>query len=251
MRIVLGACTCFLVLYVMFVQDGRLPDNTQFWAILASLLAIAILAVDGCSSAGPMAATLGSLIAPGAFEAFEEQVLSIQNLPWAAYNAIAPSLERVTSTVRGDAGTTETATTDLEDTVYLSSGKWVGGKQDQIDLQGADGKIDSKKFSAMKLEYKRIVILLCRMKTMAPDLHDTLVTAIGGCTAADEKQLAVELSEEQALELQFDLRNGIDPPQALLPVSVAPAHLPPTELSSKHSLPAPGLGQARGPGPPS
>lgn len=179
-RAALGVLTCGLV---MIVQDGRMHDDRHFWAVLVSLIIVAVLAAD---------------VKP--LESFQEQVNTLQGIPWTVYSALAPGLEKLTSVIRGDAGATDVPNTDL--TVDLYSGnentddvknkdgkidpdklaaKKVAYAQDAPTLHGSDGKLDTKKFNEMKLSYKQIVTLLCRMKTIAPVSHDALVTAIGGC----------------------------------------------------------------------
>lgn len=167
MRAGLAALTLVLVVYIVIVREGRLADDTQFWAVVISLMVCVLLAADECRTASPLWRTLMAL------EAFDQQFASLQALPWTAYNTIAPSLERLTGMIRGDPSGSETVTAVLKEKDY-------GGSLDP-DLNGSDGKLDANKFAAMKLQYKRIASLLCRMKNMAPETHDSLVTAIAAC----------------------------------------------------------------------
>lgn len=179
-RAALGVMTCGLV---MLVQDGRMHDDRHFWAVVVSLIIVAVLAADVRH-----------------LEAFQEQVNTLQSIPWTVYSTLAPGLEKLTSVIRGDAGAVDVPNTDLTvdrysgneytDDVKNKDGKIDPDKvaakklayaQDATTLHGADGELDTEKFKAMKLAYKQIVVLLCRMKTIAPASHDALVTAIGGC----------------------------------------------------------------------
>lgn len=186
LRGVLGTITLLLVLYVVFVQSGRIPDDTQFLAIVVSLFVVTILAADNCQSAGPSLHFFQSALeslkalkvvfrvrAANMYEGFEENVSSLQALPWTLYDTLVPSLEQLAGVIRGDAGSVEQDTKDFNAKDYET--------KDDADLLGLDGKVDVKKFDAMKLDYKQIVVLLCRMKGMAPAYHDYLVNALGGC----------------------------------------------------------------------
>lgn len=180
-RAALGAMTCGLI---MLVQDGRMHDDRHFWAVVVSLVIVAILASD----TRPL-------------ELFQEQVVTLQDIPWSVYNALSPGLERLTSVIRGDAGSAEIPHTDLTMDLYSGnegsddvkgkdgkidqdkvSAKRLAFQQDAHTLHGNDGKLDLAKFADMKLAYKQIAVLLCRMKNIAPTSHDALVTAIGGCS---------------------------------------------------------------------
>lgn len=100
---------------------------------------------------------------------------SLESLPWGVYNVISPGLEKLTGVIRGDAGSSgEQTTTDLTLSLYA-------GAEDGPTLHAKDGTVDAEKFKDMKQAYKRIVILLCRMKHMAPSAHDELLTAIADC----------------------------------------------------------------------
>lgn len=156
-RVTLAILTCLLV-----VLGSVVVHRGHFLGVVISLVVIVLLAADDCRHARR------------SFEGFEEQVsTTIQALPWAVYNALAPSLERVTSVIRGDAGTSaEATTTDLTADLYA-------GAADQA-LHGADGSVDPDKFASMKLDYKQIAVFLCRMKSIAPEAHDAILTAMGG-----------------------------------------------------------------------
>lgn len=166
MRAGLAALTFVLVTYIVVVREGRLPDNTQFWAVVVSLVVFVLLAADECRTASPIWRSLYAL------EAFSEQLAALQALPWTTYSAITPSLERLKGLIRGDpSGSPDPVTVVLKPKDY---------GQD-TDLHGADGKVDHGKFDAMKLEYKQITSLLCRMKSIAPELHDALILTMAGC----------------------------------------------------------------------
>lgn len=208
-RCVLGGVTCLVVLYVVFVQDGRLPDDTQFLTVTLTLMFVALLVADDCRLARSscLVVSRNSLEALHllqgfhALEHFEDHVNYLQALPWKVYHAIAPSLERLTGAVRGDGGSHEQKTTDLIPGLYME-------KIDAGTLH-ADGKLDTSMFEQMKLDYKRIVSLLCHMKSIAPEEYDTLVTAIGGCTPQDMKAQAAELLVETRLQNEYDDQHAL------------------------------------------
>lgn len=164
LRTGLASLTFVLVLYIVVFREGRLPDDTQFWAVVLSLMLVAVLAADGDRVAGHVSRWQSR-------ELFAQQITDLQNLPWQAYDVVAPGLEKIAGMIRGDEGGASAKTTVLKEADY-------GGALDADSLGATPGK---ETFKAMKLEYKQIVFLLCRMKSIAPIAHDTLITAVGAC----------------------------------------------------------------------
>lgn len=171
MRTGLAALTFVLVMYIVVVREGRLSDDTQFWTVVISLVIVTVLAADECRSVVPLWRSLG--VRP---ETFAQQISDLQALPWTAYHAVAPGLEKLAGMIRGDSTTGTPPTKVLKGADYSTPA-------DVPTLGEAGGKTpDKDKFAAMKLEYKQIVYLLCRMKSLEPATHDILVTAMGACT---------------------------------------------------------------------
>lgn len=166
-----------LVLYLAF-DDGNTFDHLKIYQSFKSLKTCSPMVSkiferfeDSTSVTSPTPApsqatdTLAATTTP----------TGMQALPWSVYNTMSPSLDRVASVIRGDAGTSaESTTTDLKSDLYTSG-------IDAATLHAGDGSVDAGKFDAMKLEYKQIVTLLCRMKNLAPEAHRSLIIAIGGC----------------------------------------------------------------------
>lgn len=204
MRLLLGSLTGVLVVLSV---TGR-----YYRSIVLSLLLISVLAADDCRSArhwmqvileytsreyyidsdastavagagagavagagagaGAIPSEAAAVAGAGAGDDTSQSPGTLQMMPWGVYNAISPGMEKLASVMRGDAGTSsEQTTTDLTEELYATDSS----------LQGDDKKIDATKFNSMKLSYKRIVILLCRMKNLAPVAHDALMTALGNC----------------------------------------------------------------------
>lgn len=175
MRVGLAALTLVLVVFVVVARDGRLPDDTQFWAVVLSLIVVALLAADECRTAAPLWRSFEGFDAQAASStvsaAASAQVTALIALPWTAYQTIAPGLEKLTFLIKG--GQSGSAPV----TVVIKKADYVG--DEDAALHAPDGTVDVKLFDAMKLEYKRIAYLLCRMKSILPDGHDAVVTAIG------------------------------------------------------------------------
>lgn len=170
MRVFLGTITLVLV--------GISFTGRYYRTVVVCLILIASLAADDCRSAGKMI-TSEAFAASGPTETAAPATAAaataaVTKLPWGVYDALAPSMEKMASVVRGDAGSVEQTSTDLTPALYAG----------QQDLLGTDGTLDKTKFESMKLQYKRIVTFLCRMKNLAPDAHDTMVKAIGGCASS-------------------------------------------------------------------
>lgn len=159
-RVIVGTCTYLIVVFL--VATCGQTTSFQYWTCLAALSALLLIV----------------LLVPDAdrvtLEAFSEGTTVASAIPLQFYNVLAPSLDRLTAVVRGDDSGGETHTTDLEPASYT-------GPDDALTLHGSDGSVDKDKFNAMKLDYKRIVLLLCRMKHIAPVAHDSLVRAMGAC----------------------------------------------------------------------
>lgn len=160
------ACTC-----VRPDTQSHTVAEASFWMILVCLVVIMLVAADE-----RWLRAMDHIQASRLIEAFEDAVKqpvadALTTIPWKVYGSLAPTLERLTGTIRGDAGDVDSKTTDLTVAIYRS---------DPL-LQGEDGKLDQAKFDAMRLQYKQIVVFLCRMKGLAPSAHDTLVKALGGC----------------------------------------------------------------------
>lgn len=180
-RFILGISTTLVVLLVILFQGGRIDDDWQYVMVVGVLTIFVLLAVQD-SGADVLPRSLTSFISRylgdglfGVREAFEEGVHTLQGLPWQVYGSIAPSLERVTSAFRGDGGSKEVVNTDLTSKLYE------GEEDASLHVLGQPGKVDKDKFSAMKLEYKRVAVLLCRMRLLVPAAHDALILAMSGC----------------------------------------------------------------------
>lgn len=156
-RSVLG-CLTTLIMILIAMWGGKIESDCMYLTIVGSLIIIVILSLDNCRLVSP------------SIEAFETGIDMLSSIPQKFLDKITPSLDRVVSVVRGDRGSQDTSTTDLSTTAY----------KDDVSLHMTDGsaKVDSILLDKMKLEYKRIVVLLCRMKYMAPESHDLLVTAM-------------------------------------------------------------------------
>lgn len=173
MRTVLATLTLLVVLYIV-IRKGRLPNDTQFWVVVTSLIVFVVLAADECRTIRPLCLSLLT-----GREAFAEQVQQVvvdatqdlQALPWTAYKVVGPVLGKLASMIRGEGGGTA-KTKVLKEVDY---------SKDKRDIPTLGSPVDKKKFAAMKLEYKQIVYFLCRMKSLLPDTHDKLITAIASC----------------------------------------------------------------------
>lgn len=158
-RVLLATLTCALVLVSMW---GR-PSIA-----VVCLALVALLAADDCRTVRRL---LVEPFGPEVEADADAKKGGLNTLPWSVYASMAPSLEKIASAIRGDAGSVEQTTTDLTPDLYAG----------RSELHGPDGHLDSTRFETMKRQYKSIAVLLCRMKALAPEAHDVLITALGGC----------------------------------------------------------------------
>lgn len=161
-RAILACLTAMII--AMIALTGCMIDDHMYMSTVGILVLIAILSSDNCR------------FVPPSIEAFESGIDMLVAIPQNILDTITPSLDRMASVVRGDDGSKDVITTDLSPSFY---------KNDPL-LHHDDGLIDQPLLDTMKLEYKRIVTLLCRMKYLATESHDLLVTAMSCETATSE-----------------------------------------------------------------
>lgn len=166
-RLLVGIATALLVVLVILCNGGRLEDDLQYCSVVGILGILVYFSVTGSDAVKVLFRWR---------ESFEEGVQDMQSIPWKVYGTLVPSLDRLTAAFRGDQSVQEIAMRKLVASDYR-------GIVDGPSLRDGDGKVRAERFKAMKLEYKRVAVLLCRMKALAPNAHDALIKSIGECSS--------------------------------------------------------------------